>query len=125
MQSLSVVLLQSDPGLAESLVASLSSSFHQVHLAHSVDDLRNRMAKHRAEVIVVDMEVVSTPHVRSIVEEFPGTTVVCTHRLADEGMWIAALDAGAADFCPSWDGTGILQAASRAARPGSSHAMSA
>ncbi|HEY1273161.1 MAG TPA: hypothetical protein VGF08_14300 [Terriglobales bacterium] len=117
MQSLSVVLLQSDAGLAQSLTASLSTTFHNVRIAGSLDELRHTVARQRADVVVVDMEVASASHVRAITEEFPGIVVVCNHRLADESMWITALEAGAADFCPSSDGTGILQAAARGARP--------
>jgi hypothetical protein len=29
--------------------------------------------------------------------------IVCTHRVPDEEMWMAALTAGAADVCPSDD----------------------
>ena len=39
--------------------------------------------------------------------------IVCTHRLADEEMWTAALNAGAADIYPSYDTRGILSAAVR------------
>jgi hypothetical protein len=36
---------------------------------------------------------------------------VCTHRLADEKMWTTAMDAGAADVCPSFDTRSIVTAA--------------
>lgn len=113
MQSSSVVLLQSDPSIAQSLVASLSTSFHSIHSAASLNDLRNTIAKHRAEVVILDMEMASTAEVERLAHEFPGICIVCTHRLADEEMWTAALSAGAADICPPSDTHAILSAAQR------------
>lgn len=114
MQS-SVVLLQSDSRVRQNLVASLPHSFHRVQAVRSVDELRADIAKHRAEVVILDMEVASIPDVESLSHEFPGVGIVCTHRLADEEMWTAALNAGAADICPSYDTRGILTAAERSA----------
>jgi DNA-binding NarL/FixJ family response regulator len=111
----SVVLLQSDSRIAQSLVASLPHSFHRVQAVRSVDELRANIAKHRAEVVILDMEVASILDVERLSHEFPGVGIVCTHRLADEEMWTAALNAGAADICLSYDTLGILTAAVRSA----------
>lgn len=113
MQSSSLVLLQSDPRIVLSLVASLRSSFHSVQPVKSVDELRTNIAKHQAKVAILDMEIASTPDVERLTHEFPGVCFVCTHRLADEAMWAAALNAGAADICLSNDLTGIVSAAAR------------
>ncbi len=113
MQSSNVVLLQSDSRIAQSLIASLSSSFHSVHSVRSVDELLWSVAKHRASVVILDMEMASLLDVERLAQEFPEVCVVCTHRLADEEMWTAALKAGAADVCPSHDTLGILSAALR------------
>ena len=80
----SVVLLQSDPGIAQSLTTSLLSSFRSVHVAGSTDELRASILKHRARVVILDMEMASLPEVERLSHEFPGLSVVCTHRLADE-----------------------------------------
>ena len=111
----SVVLLQSDPLLAKSLMASLCNSFRSVHIAPSLDDLRSSVAKHRADVAIVDIERASLSDVHRLSSEFPGVGIVCTHRLADEEMWTEALNAGAADICPSNDTRGIIIAAKRSA----------
>ncbi len=111
--SSSVVLLQSDSRIAQTLVASLPHSFHRVQSVRSVNELRADIAKHRAEVVILDMEVASIPDVERLSHEFPGVGIICTHRLADEDMWTAALNAGAADICPSNDTRGILTAAVR------------
>jgi len=111
MPSLHAVLLQSDSGVAESLVAALSSCFDSVHLAHSLNELRTSIAQHRARVAILDLEKASLSDVKSLSGDFPGACIVCTHRCADEEMWTAALNAGAADVCPTSDTAAILRAA--------------
>ena len=113
MQALSVVLFQSDPRIAQALVSSLRGQFQSVHVARSIDELRLAIAKHRADVVVMEVELSRLPEVKKLHHEFPGVSIVCTHRLADEEMWTAALAAGAVDICPSWDTRGILSSALR------------
>jgi DNA-binding NtrC family response regulator len=123
MQSSSVVLLQADSGMSQSLVASLCNSFHTVRAVCSVDELRGSIAKNRADVVIVDIEKAPLSDVERLSHEFPGICIVCTHRLADEEMWTAALNAGAVDIYPSDDARGILTAALR--WPSQAHAASA
>jgi len=111
MQSLNVVLLQGDAGIAQSLACALSKKFHSVQQVNSLHDLRTTIAKERARLAIVDMETASLSDVAHLVSEFPAARIVCTHRCADEELWAAALTAGAVDVCPSWDTTGILRAA--------------
>src|SRR5271170_493416 len=111
MQPLNVVLLQSDSKVARSLLSSLSDSFRSIHLAKSLGELRTSMAKHRAAVAILDMETASFSDVERLSHDFPAACIVCTHRLADEEMWTAALNAGACDVCPPTDTRGILRAA--------------
>jgi hypothetical protein len=56
--------------------------------------------------------------------DFAGTCIVCTHRLADEEMWTAALSAGATDVCPSFDTRSIVTAALRSS-PSFTHPVAA
>jgi DNA-binding NtrC family response regulator len=112
----SVVLLQGNPEIAQSLAASLLSSFRSVHAVRSMEELRASISKHRARVIILDIEMASLVEVESLSREFPGLSVVCTHRLADEEMWTAALSAGASDICPTNDTHSILTAALHNAR---------
>jgi DNA-binding NarL/FixJ family response regulator len=116
MKSSSIVLLQVDPVIAQSLTASLLSSFRSVHAVRSMQELRSSILKHRAKVVILDIEMASLPEVERLSHEFPGLSVVCTHRLADEEMWTAALSAGASDICPTYDTHSILTAAVRNAR---------
>jgi DNA-binding NtrC family response regulator len=113
MQSLNVVLLQSDSRVAQSLVSALANSCSSVRQVESLSELRSNIAKHRAGIAIVDMEAASISDVEHLSREFPKACIVCTHRLADEDMWTAAVSAGAADVCPPSDTRCILRAALR------------
>jgi DNA-binding NtrC family response regulator len=120
MQPLNVVLLQSDAGVAQSLACALSKTFHSVQQVNSVNDLRTTIAKERTRLAIVDMERASVSDVEHLSHEFPAARFVCTHRLADEELWAAAMNAGAVDVCPSDDTRAILHAAltsKKVARP--------
>ena len=113
MQPLNVVLLQSDSRVAQSLVSALAKTFSSVRQVQSLGDLRNSIAKHRAGIAILDMEAASMSDVEHLSREFPKACIVCTHRLADEEMWTAAVNAGAVDVCPPSDTRGILRTALR------------
>ena len=65
-----------------------------------------------ADVAIVDLELAALSEVQQLKREFAATTIVCTHRLADETMWANALAAGAADCCYASDVRAIVLAAS-------------
>jgi len=113
MQPLNVVLLQSDSRVAQSLVSALTSTFSSVHQVQSLGELRTSIAKHRAGIAILDMEAASMSDVEHLSREFPKACIVCTHRLADEDMWTAAVNAGAVDVCPPSDTQGIVRTALR------------
>ena len=113
MQYANVVLLQSDPRIAQTLAALLSNSFHQVHVAKSVDELRSSAGRYRPNAIVLDLESASLADVETLKKEFEGVRVICNHRVADEEMWTRTLNVGADDCCPSSDTRGILFSAVR------------
>jgi len=113
MQQTNVVLLQSDANVAQTLAALLSSSFHSVHVARSLDELRYTAAKHRPFAIILDLESATLADVESLKHEFQGVRVICNHRVADEEMWTQTLSVGADDCCPSCDMRGILSATTR------------
>ena len=113
MHHTNVVLLQSDPNVAQTLAASLSNSFHRVHVASSVDELRHAAAKHRPFAIILDLETATLGDVESLKHDFNETRIVCNHRVADEEMWTRTLDVGADDCCPTSDTRGILFATVR------------
>lgn len=111
MQANHIVLLQSDPRVAEMLRASLDNSFNGVHVAQSVDDLRHVVAKHQPRVIIVDLESIGFGEIEALKRDFAAARIVCNHRVADEEMWTRTLTAGGDDCCPSSDTRAILAAA--------------
>jgi DNA-binding NarL/FixJ family response regulator len=113
MQHTNVVLLQSDPKIAQTLAALLANSFHRVHIANSLEDLHHAAARHRPAAIVLDLESAPLSEVESLKREFGEIRVICNHRVPDDEMWTRTLTAGADDCCPSSDMRGILTAAVR------------
>jgi DNA-binding response OmpR family regulator len=111
MQPTSIVLLQSDPNIAQNLAVLLSDSFHRVHVARSMDELRSAAAKNRPSAIVLDLESATLADVEALTKEFNGVRVICNHRVPDEEMWTRTLSVGAEDCCPSSDARSILSAA--------------
>jgi len=61
--------------------------------------------------VILDLELSSLSDVEQLSREFPDVSIVCNHRIADEQMWTATLNAGATDCCPSSDTKGIARAA--------------
>jgi hypothetical protein len=111
MEPLNVVLLQGDSRIAQSLVSALSQSFRAVDQVHSLGELRTRIAKDRSRIVIVDTEAIPLAEVERLSREFPGSSIVCTHRLPDEELWTAALSAGASDMCSASDTGGIVRSA--------------
>src|SRR5579863_991877 len=104
----SVVVLEQDPRVAQSLAGKLSSHFHVVHLARTGAELRERVAENAPEVVVLDVEYSRLSDVRNLHSDFPSLPIVCTHRIPDDDLWIAAMEAGASDVCPSGDPQKVL-----------------
>src|SRR5437764_3591396 len=69
MQPTNIVLLQSDATVAQLLAVSLSDSFHGVHVARSVDELRHTAAKHRPYAIILDLESATLADVEALRSE--------------------------------------------------------
>jgi DNA-binding response OmpR family regulator len=90
-----VVVVESDSRVAK----SLSSHFHSVHLTRSGNELRERVAKNRPQAVILDMEYSRLTDVRDLRQDFPSLPIVCTHRVPDEALWVAAMEAGASDVC--------------------------
>ena len=63
----------------------------------------------------MDVEASRLEEVERLHREFPRTSIVCTHRVPDEEMWAAALNAGASDMCPACDTQAVAQSAERTA----------
>jgi DNA-binding NarL/FixJ family response regulator len=109
----SVVVLETDPRVEESLTGELSAHFKSVLLTHSGDELRERVARNRPEVVILDMDYSRLTDVRSLHHDFPSLPIVCTHRVPDEQFWVAAMEAGASDVCPADDAQNVVASALR------------
>jgi DNA-binding NarL/FixJ family response regulator len=103
----SVIVLEKDPKVALSLAGSLRSRF-KVHVIESREDLRENVARNNPEAVVLNIEHWRLTDVQSLHDEFPSLPIVCTHRVPDEEMWMAALEAGASDVCPADDAENVL-----------------
>jgi len=112
MEQLNVVLYQNDSRTAQELAASLSH-ITSVYQAESPDEIRPTIARYRAEVLVLDLETSGLSDVKRLHNEFPGLSIVCTHRLADEELWTEALNQGASDMCVPWNTQEIVQSVMR------------
>jgi DNA-binding NarL/FixJ family response regulator len=110
---LSVVVLESDSRVARSLAGGLSSHFHSVHMTRSGAELRERVARNRPAVVIFDLEHSRLTDVRTLHDDFPSLPIVCTHRVPDDELWIAAMEAGASDVCRADDVQDVLTSALR------------
>ena len=113
MRSINVVLAYHDALSAERLAASLRNQFRNLVVAKSSEEVSSAVARLRAPLAVVDLELVSLAELKQLCAQFPSTAFVCIHRLADNRMWSEALAMGAVDCCHSGDMRGILLASDR------------
>jgi DNA-binding response OmpR family regulator len=111
MRPSSVVVFEQDASITGALVPSLKDYFETVRVANSPSDLRSEVAKRRATLVILDLENAGFGEIRQLRQEFPQTSIVCTHRLADEQMWAEVLAAGAADLCEASDCASIVRSA--------------
>jgi DNA-binding NtrC family response regulator len=103
----SVVILEKDPGVARSLIGGLGPHF-SVHLTDSHEAMRENVTRTHPEAVVLNIEHWRLADVESLHHDFPQLPIVCTHRVPDEEMWMAALSAGACDVCPADDLNNLL-----------------
>jgi DNA-binding NarL/FixJ family response regulator len=107
MAQTSIVVLEQDPGVARSLAGGLRPHF-SVHVTRSREELRDNVVRNRPEAVVLNIEYWRLTDVASLHRDFPSLPIVCTHRIPDEEMWMAAMAAGASDVCPADDVANVL-----------------
>jgi DNA-binding response OmpR family regulator len=103
----SVVVLEKDPKVALLLAGGLRPRF-AVHVTHSREELRENVVRNNPEAVVLNIEHWRLADVENLHRDFPQLPIVCTHRVPDEEMWMAALEAGASDVCPTDDAENVL-----------------
>jgi len=99
MQSSKVVVSQSDRTLARQLEFQLRAHFHRVERTETVEDLRQKVARYAARLVVVDLETIGISGLRALCSEFADVPVVCTHHSPDTELYLAAIAAGASECC--------------------------
>lgn len=113
MRPVNLVLALRDPQSTDQLLASLRPEFRDVVAVRAAHELRYAVARLRAPLALIDLELFAYGEVQELCREFPGTAFVCMHRLADDRMWSESVAHGAADCCQSNDVQSILFAADR------------
>jgi DNA-binding response OmpR family regulator len=103
----SVVVLERDPRIARSLASGLRPHF-TVQFINTGEELRDRLAQGHPEAVVLNLEYWRLADVEGLHHDFPQLPIVCTHRIPDEAMWMAALEAGASDVCAADDVENVL-----------------
>ena len=108
MEQVSLVVYHTDPSTAQALVVSLSQHFRSVNLVRRYEEVRSAIARHRASVLVLDLEASDRKNSRlnavgDLHREFPSLCIVATHRLADDQVWTEAMNQGATDVCEPRD----------------------
>lgn len=108
----SVMVLEKDPRIARSLAGGLRPHF-SVQLVHSREELHDSLVRSHPEAVVLNIEYWRLTDVENLHRDFPHVPIVCTHRIPDEEMWTAALEAGASDICPADDVAKVLSSVLR------------
>src|ERR1700722_9183085 len=109
-----VVVLEQDPGVARSLAGRLRPHF-SVHVTQSRDELRDNVVRNRPEAVVLNIENWRLKDVESLDRDLPSLPLVFNHHIPDEDTWMAALEAGASDVCPTDDVENVLTSVLRSA----------
>jgi DNA-binding NtrC family response regulator len=105
-----IVIAQRDPTIAEQLANDLQVHVARVAVTESATEVQTILQRREARVAVLDLEIIDLEEVCRLASIHDDLTIVCTHRAPDERMWMAALRAGAAEFCHPQDVRSILRA---------------
>jgi DNA-binding NarL/FixJ family response regulator len=95
MRPLTVIVAHPDLEAAVGLAASLQSHFKCIFAVTAGEELREAITHRRANLVIVDLDLVSLGEIALMRREFPSTCFVCTHREATEDMVDSARAAGA------------------------------
>ncbi len=80
-------------------------------VADNILVLRTLLLRHpELQLAVLDLDLVQVEEVRRLAGTCRNLTIVSTHRSPNDRMWIAALDAGAAEYCHPNDIRSIVRA---------------
>ena len=113
MRPVRVVVANSIQTLPPAILATPYRGVQNLTTVHATAEVRESVPRVRAQLAIVDLEVVKIPELAELCREFPATAFVGVHRLADDAMWTQALAVGAVDCCLSSDLSRILENADR------------
>jgi len=113
MSPVRVVFANPSQELPKSLLSVTRRELPNFATVHATAEMREMVPRLRAQLAVVDLEMISFQELAELCREFPATAFVCIHRLADDAMWAQSLAAGAVDCCSAADLPWILQNAER------------
>ena len=111
MERPNVIVVQNEADSAATLIELLQTQCRSVHIARSTAEARASLPKHRASILIADLDLMRLIDIEQVHSEFGNVRIICTHRVADEQMWADSLHAGAADCCNSQDAHAIVTAA--------------
>ena len=94
MRPLTVVVAHNDLSTAVSLASSLQAHFKCIFACDERSQLREVIVRRRADLVIVDLELISLSELAGMRREFPSACFVCTHRDASEAMTESARAAG-------------------------------
>ena len=117
MKHLNVIVAQSDAASATQMALALHDHCRTVYMAGTPEQMRRAVPKQRADVLIVDLELVGVGEVERLHQEYANVAIVTTHRVADEEMWAQSLQAGALDCCYPQDVAAALGPALRQRTP--------
>ena len=109
MESYTILVAEKDPTVARSLGVSLNAHFREIKIVQSFDELTSVIPRTRADAIVADLETVSLDNITHLSRD-SRLPVVCIHRVPDDELWTAAMEAGAVDVCGNFDVSGMIRA---------------
>jgi DNA-binding response OmpR family regulator len=106
-----VVIVQNNPTTARALSDDLYAHFANVMVAESASELHSLLLRNpKVQMAVLDLELVNMEEVRWLAGACGDLAIVCTHPSPDDRMWIAALNAGAVEYCHPDDIRSIVRA---------------
>ncbi|HVP64713.1 MAG TPA: hypothetical protein VMT82_07445 [candidate division Zixibacteria bacterium] len=124
MQSITVVVSQADQTTAQRLADRLRAHFHRVVLS-GAEELPATLKNSRASLAILDLNAVSLESVQELSHEFQDVALVCTHHAPDAEVYLACVQAGAADCCHPSDIPSIVRAYRSAPAQYRRHAVAA
>ncbi len=79
MNPRSIVIAQSRASRNATLVTALNTTFKNVGLASTYEELRQQLAKHKPSVAVVELGLIKTTELEALKATYPDTQFICMH----------------------------------------------